>query len=112
LIQTHKEDKLKCIYFFLLGDYGKNDKNIASTNRNFRELIKHISDYSITGIHPSFGSNNSVQQLKVEVSRLSNITHRQISRSRQHFSVLHFPGTYRDLLQAGISDDYSWATRT
>jgi hypothetical protein len=107
LINTHKERKLKCIYFFLLGDYGTNDKNIAATNRNFQELIKHVADYSVTGIHPSFGSNNSVQQLKVEVNRLSNITHRQISKSRQHFSILHFPGTYRDLLQAGISDDYS-----
>jgi hypothetical protein len=107
LIDTHKEGKLKCIYFFLLGDYGKNDKNIAATDRTFQELIKHIADYSVTGIHPSFGSNNSVQQLKVEVSRLSKITHRQISKSRQHFSILHFPGTYRDLLQAGISDDYS-----
>jgi hypothetical protein len=43
----------------------------------------------------------------VEVSRLGNITHRLILRSRQHFSMLKFPKTYQDLLQAGIFADYS-----
>lgn len=107
LIQAHKQKEIAAIYFFLLGDYGPNDKNHEASNLNFQVLIKHLADYSMVGIHPSFGSNNNQHQLKVETNRLSNITHKTITKSRQHFSVLRFPSTYRDLLQAGILMDYS-----
>ncbi|MCC6372730.1 MAG: polysaccharide deacetylase family protein [Bacteroidia bacterium] len=107
LIKTNKESGVKAIYFFLLGDYGPNDKNHSASDLRFQSLIKHLGDYSSVGIHPSFGSNNNLRQLKVEISRLSNITHRIIYMSRQHFSMLKFPKTYQDLLQAGIFVDYS-----
>ena len=107
LINTHKELNIESIYFFLLGDYGVNDKNHSATNLHFQTLIKEISDYGMVGIHPSYGSKNNLQQLKIEVSRLSGITHKNIRKSRQHFSVLNFPETYKALLQAGISEDYS-----
>jgi hypothetical protein len=107
LIQTHKELEVWSICFFLLGDYGPNDKNHSASDLRFQKLIKHMADYAVVGIHPSYGSNSSLRQLKVEVSRLSNIVHRTIIRSRQHFSMLKFPHTYQDLLQAGISNDYT-----
>lgn len=107
LIDTHKEALTKAIYFFLLGDYGPNDKNHSASDLRFQSLIKHLGDYSMVGIHPSFGSTNNLRQLKVETSRLSNITHKIITKSRQHFSVLKFPQTYQDLLQTGILADYS-----
>ncbi len=107
LIDAHKKNNTQAIYFFLLGDYGVNDKNHSASDLRFQSLIKHLADYSMVGIHPSFGSNNDLQQLKVEISRLGNITHKLISKSRQHFSMLKFPRTYQDLLQAGIYADYS-----
>jgi len=107
LIDSNKEYNIQSVYFFLLGDYGINDKNHAASNLHFQVLIKHLADYSAIGIHPSYGSTNNLHQLKVEISRLSNITHKQIYKSRQHFSILKFPQTYRFLLQAGINDDYS-----
>lgn len=107
LINNHKQKEVNAIYFFLLGDYGPNDKNHSASDLRFQALIKHLADYSAVGIHPSYGSNNNLRQLKIEVSRLSNITHRIINRSRQHFSMLKFPKTYQDLLQAGIFSDYS-----
>jgi hypothetical protein len=107
LIRVNSEYGIKAIYFLLLGDYGMNDKNHSASDLRFQSLIKHLGDYAAIGIHPSFGSNNNLQQLKVEVSRLSNITHRQIVKSRQHFSMLKFPQTYQFLLQAGIGEDYS-----
>lgn len=107
LIDSHNALKIEAIYFFLLGDYGMNDKNHSATNLHFQGLIKEIADYSMVGIHPSYGSQNNLQQLKVEVSRLSSITHKNIRKSRQHFSILNFPETYKALLQAGISEDYS-----
>ncbi|PBQ34343.1 hypothetical protein CNR22_22050 [Sphingobacteriaceae bacterium] len=107
LIDAHKQTETKAIYFFLLGDYGPNDKNHSSSDLRFQSLIKHLADYSMVGVHPSFGSNNNLRQLKVETSRLGNITHKLITKTRQHFSMLTFPLTYKDLLQAGLTADYS-----
>jgi len=107
LVETHKQQGIETIYFFLLGDYGVNDKNHSSSNIEFQTLIKHLADYSQVGIHPSFGSRANLHQLRVETNRLSGITHKVISKSRQHFSILKFPETYRELLQAGILEDYS-----
>jgi hypothetical protein len=107
LIEANRKSGVKSIYFFLLGDYGVNDKNHSASNLDFQALIKHLSDYAAIGIHPSFGSTGNLHQLKVEISRLSQITHRQISKSRQHFSILKFPETYQFLLQSDITHDYS-----
>lgn len=107
LLEIQEKYQLQVIYFFLLGDYGVNDKNHPANNANFQVLIKHLADYASTGIHPSFRSNNNLKQLKIEINRLANITHRDIKCSRQHFSILQFPDTYQALLQAGIVHDYS-----
>jgi hypothetical protein len=106
-LELQRKYSLKPIYFFLVGDYGVNDKNISIQNRRFRELIRHISDYAEIGVHPSFGSNREPSRLQVEISRLKNILHRDITRSRQHFLMLRFPNTYRNLMERDITDDYS-----
>ena len=106
-LEIQKKYHLKVIYFYLLGDYGINDKNHPSNHRSFQALIKHLTDYSIPGIHPSYGSNGKIDQVKVEISRLAKITHRDIHHSRQHFSMLKFPDTYFNLLELGITNDYS-----
>lgn len=107
LIKAHLDNNTESIYFFLLGDYGPNDKNHSATHLKFQSLIKHIADYAMVGLHPSFGSNNKMHQLKVELSRLTNITHKTIRKSRQHFSMLSFPETYQQLVLAAITEDYS-----
>jgi hypothetical protein len=106
-LQLHKRYGINPIYFFLVGDYGINDKNIPVQNRRFRQLIRHIADYSQVGVHPSFGSNKFPEKLKVEISRLRSILHYDITRSRQHFLMLKFPDTYRNLWERDIRDDYS-----
>ncbi|MES2515187.1 MAG: polysaccharide deacetylase family protein [Bacteroidota bacterium] len=106
-LAIQKKYKLKVIYFFLLGDYGVNDKNHPSNNHGFQKLIKHLTDYSSPGIHPSFGSNGNSRQVKIEINRLANITHRDIFNSRQHFSMLKFPDTYFTLQELGVTNDYS-----
>lgn len=106
-LEIQKKYQLTVIYFYLLGDYGVNDKNHPSNHRSFQTLIKHLTDYSIPGVHPSFGSNSKPGQVKTEIHRLATITHRDIYHSRQHFSMLKFPDTYFNLLELGITDDYS-----
>ncbi|MCW3104596.1 MAG: hypothetical protein JWO09_3036 [Bacteroidetes bacterium] len=99
--------KFKSIYFFLLGDYGVNDKNLPVESEKFQSLIKMIGDYAQVGIHPSYGSNKSKEQLRKEVNRLSKILHRDITQSRQHFLKLTLPDTYRNLIDLDIRHDYT-----
>ncbi len=99
--------KFKSIYFFLLGDYGVNDKNLPIESKKFQSLIKMIADYAEVGIHPSYNSNNNIEQLQKEVNRLSKTLHREITKSRQHFLKLTLPETYRNLIDLDITDDYT-----
>ena len=105
--EIHKRYNVKPIYFFLLGDYALNDKNIPVKNNHFQSLIKSISDYYEIGIHPSYSSNNDIKILTKEIKRLQTITHRNIDKSRQHFLKLSLPDTYRNLIDNDIKYDYT-----
>jgi len=106
-LEILKKYKFKSIYFFLLGDYGVNDKNLPVESKEFQSLMKMLADYAQVGIHPSYGSNKSKEQLKKEVVRLSKILHRDVTQSRQHFLKLTLPETYRNLIDLDIRDDYT-----
>lgn len=107
LISVQKKHGLMPIYFFLLADYGLNDKNVPHTSKKFQSLIKTISDYAEVGIHPSYNSSENKDKLKTEISRLAEVLHKEITKSRQHFLKIHLPDTYRNLIQLGITDDYT-----
>ncbi len=104
---VHSKYKVHVIYFFLLGEYGENDKNLPTDNKNFQELIKSLADYGETGIHPSYGSNKKQGRLSKEIILLSKILKREVTKSRQHFLKLRLPNTYRQLIDADITDDYT-----
>lgn len=106
-LQVQKEHGLKTIYFFLLADYGLNDKNVPHYNQEFQSLIKHLADYAQIGIHPGFNSNKKNEKLKQEKKRLEKIIHRPVIRSRQHFLILHLPHTYQRLIDNDILEDHS-----
>jgi len=105
--ELHKKFNIKPLYFFLLGDYGVNDKNIPVKSKSFQSLIKGIADYYETGIHPSYASNRNIKMLAKEIKRLQEITHRNITKSRQHFLKLHLPETYQNLIDNDIVSDYT-----
>jgi len=106
-LNLQKKNKFKTIYFILFADYGFNDKNIPVYSRQFQTLIKSLADYAKVGIHPSYGSNESPKKLRKEVENLSKVLNREITKSRQHFLKLLLPGTYRNLINLDITDDYS-----
>jgi len=105
--RIQKKYKFKQIYFILFADYGTNDKNTPTHSRIFRELVRFIADHADVGIHPSFTSNSVAGKLKKEISLLSKTLHRDVVKSRQHFLILNLPTTYRNLMNHGISDDYT-----
>ncbi|MEW6469083.1 MAG: polysaccharide deacetylase family protein [Bacteroidota bacterium] len=112
LLDIQKKYRMETIYFFLLADYGMNDKNVPVQSRRLQLLIKSISDYSKVGIHPSFGSNARPERLRTEIRRLSGILNAEVTRSRQHFLKLVFPDTYRNLIEADIKEDYTMGFAT
>ena len=104
----HKEHKLNPIYFFLVAKKnGLYDKNILPQNKAMQELIKtHADKYSI-GIHPSWQSYNNDELLLEEKEILQSISGVKIDSSRQHYIKFSLPETYRKLIEAGITNDYS-----
>lgn len=106
-LDIQKKYNLKTIYFFLLADYGVNDKNVPFYNLQFRSLIKHLGDYAKLGIHPGFNSNANPEKLKIEKKRLEEIINRSVTKSRQHFLILHLPYTYQKLIENDIKEDHT-----
>lgn len=107
LFSIQQEFELTCIYFFLVGDYAENDKNVPVTSKKLQSLIKYIADYNECGIHPSYASNTSPEKIAIEKSRLKKIIRRDVTKTRQHFLMLKFPSTYRNLIDQDITDDYT-----
>lgn len=56
------EDKV--LFFILLGDYARYDKNISHRNRNYHKLIRKLNEKYEIGIHPSFASSKKGQRKK------------------------------------------------
>ncbi len=102
-----KQHRLKMIYFFLVGDYDLNDKNIPIRSAGFQNIIKSVADYAQVGIHPSYASNSEPNKLKHEIKRLAKVLNRDVVRSRQHFLKMTFPRTYERLIELDIQEDYT-----
>lgn len=99
----------KMIFFWLMADYGKFDKNNPVNNSFFQNKIKEISEWAEIGIHPSYASNSNLEKLKIEIQRLEKISGQKITKSRQHFIKINLPETYQNLIQQGIEEDYTMA---
>ncbi|WP_281755135.1 polysaccharide deacetylase family protein [Neptunitalea chrysea] len=98
---------LDTIFFFLVGDYGTYDKNISINNKSFKELIKSVADYSIVSLMASYNSFKNIDVLREERKRLINIINQPIKRVRLRFARLELPQTYKDLVDADFTEDYT-----
>jgi len=107
LNKLHADHEIDCIFFFLLADYGVNDKNLPHTSMPFQELIRSVADYNEIGIHPGYQSNFEPEAVEKERKRLSEIAKRPITRSRQHYLMLRFPDTFAHLVENEIIHDYT-----
>lgn len=106
----HHSGKIdKTIFFWLVGNYGKFDKNTPVNNHFFQMKVREISKWAECGLHPSYTSNTDINQLKKEKNTLEKIVENLISKSRQHYLKLNLPKTYQNLISIGITEDYSMA---
>lgn len=97
------------MWFFLIGDYGFNDKNPHWENRAFQLLILRLSKKYPIGVHPSYASFRHLEKIHEERERVEFIAGGAISRARCHFLRMKFPETYRALKYCEIRHDYTMA---
>lgn len=107
LKQIHQKYHLKPILFFLLGDYGKFDKNIPHDKAIMHQLINDCAEWADIGIHPSYNTPIQPNKLKAEIKRLNLILNQITTKSRQHFLRLLMPIAYKNILQSSITEDYT-----
>lgn len=105
--KVHTKFKLRPILFFLLGDYGKYDKNIPYDSEKMYSLINDCTSWSDIGIHPSYHTPLQPNKLKAEIKRLNTINNQITTKSRQHFLRLLMPIAYQNILQTTIKEDYT-----
>ena len=104
---VHSRYLLNPYYFVLFADYGGDDNNIPVSNKTFHKLLLSLDLGKKVGIHPSLSSNKHLKKLNREHSGLSQVLDRDVTVSRQHFLKISFPRTYRNLINLGITDDFS-----
>lgn len=108
LDELNEKHQLKPIYFFLLAKKNKDyDKNILPEKKALQKLIQHHSYKYNVGIHPSWQSGDNPALINDEIRILEKITDRKINKSRHHYIRITLPETYRILIAAGITEDYS-----
>jgi hypothetical protein len=108
-----KQYKLHQIYFYLVGDYSPHDKNIRlQKSKKLQKLLKHTQSFADIGVHPSYASNRYPAKVKTEMERIEKITDNVITKSRQHFLNMNMPYTYENLIQQGITEDYTMGYAT
>lgn len=107
LIEVHKRYKLPAIFFFQFAQYSRYDKNISTENNAFVHLIKSVADYDTVSLAASYSSFTNIDLLKVEKDNLSNVINRPVNYVRLRYNRVDVPETYRNLVTAEFTDDFS-----
>lgn len=108
LNKLHSTSELKPIYFFLLAEKNKGyDKNILPSRAAMRKLVQQLAARYAAAIHPSWQSGDDPKLMANEKKTLEALTRMPVCKSRQHYIRMTLPATYRTLIDAGITEDYS-----
>ncbi|MBD0830711.1 polysaccharide deacetylase family protein [Aestuariibaculum sediminum] len=107
IINKQKQSNYKFLFFFLLGDFSTYDKGTNPNSKHFISLIKHIADYCDVGLKASYFALENTEVLKKEKIRIEDILNRPLKASRQSFSKLNLPESYRNLIEHEILEDYT-----
>lgn len=105
--EIHDKYGLKPHFFFLLGNYGGNDRSLSPQNKHFRSLIQSYVERAKVGMHASFASFSDSKRLKEEVEYLDEITGQEIVANRFHFVKFEMPESFNNLIKIGIKNDFS-----
>ncbi len=107
IINKQKQTKHKFLFFFLIGAYTTYDKGINPNKKGFVSLIKQVADYCKVGLKASYFAIHDPVILKKEKLRMEAIINTSLTASRQSFSKLNLPESYRNLIELEVQEDYT-----
>ncbi|NJM16656.1 MAG: hypothetical protein HC896_15985 [Bacteroidales bacterium] len=96
----HSRFEFKSTYFFLVGRYGRYDKNINPLKRKLGKIINCLSEGSEIGIHPSYASNRWLYKLRAELRYFRRLGIK-VTKSRQHYLKLLLPKNIQEAHKIG-----------
>ena len=108
LHRLHHQYQLSPIYFFLVAkEQGSLDKNTSPKTKALQQLIQQAKQNYEVGLHPSVHSNTAKECLANEKNILQQLIRERVTKSRHHYLQVHVPHSYREIIAAGITDDYT-----
>ena len=107
IINKQKQVKQRFAVFSLIGDYSTYDKNVSINKKKFVSLIKSVGDYCKVGLKASYLALEDFETLKTEKVKMEAIINSSLELSRNSFSKLNLPQSYRNLIDLEIKEDYS-----
>lgn len=107
LIAWHKEFRVSSMFFFQFADYSRYDKNVSINNNKFKSLIKYVADYGVVSLAASYSSFADLELLKREKYNLEHVINRPLNRSRMRYNRVDVPETYRNLISAEFTKDFT-----
>lgn len=107
IIEKQKKVNQKFVVFFLIGDYSTYDKNINLNKRKFVTLIKSVADYCQVGLKASYFALEDLKILKKEKRNMERVINTSLEATRNSFSKLNLPHSYRYLIELEIKEDFT-----
>ncbi|MBM3400148.1 MAG: hypothetical protein FJY15_06230 [Bacteroidetes bacterium] len=83
------------------------DKQVRLGYKPLINAIQKIYNGTRCGLHPSFAAFRDENIMLQEKQHLENLLCSEVAESRMHYILISMPRTYRGLLKAGITHDYS-----
>ncbi|NOY36313.1 MAG: hypothetical protein GXO83_01910 [Chlorobi bacterium] len=107
LVPEESNENFQIVFFFHTGIWGKRDKSIPVKNKAMQQVIRQCQQRGRVGLHPSYRVMDQRDLLEKEKQRLETVTGKPVISARFHYIRFRVPGSYRLLLQNGITEDYS-----
>jgi len=107
IMQMADKNNTQLMFFIHVGDYGSYDKTVNYKSKAFINFVKTTAGKAEIGLHPSYKAANNKTIFHEELKRLSAITTTNVLKSRQHYLVFSTANYYPQLVDLGITDDYS-----
>jgi hypothetical protein len=102
--------QVELVFFLMAGGKTACDGRYGIRSRRAKRLIEKLVDSGASiGLHTSYRAGANPGAVKREADMLRNATGLPITRNRYHYLACREPEDLRQLEQAGIRDDFSFA---
>jgi hypothetical protein len=94
-------------FFLPVGNHSKHEKSPSWKNEEYRSLVRKISAGFNTGLYSAGENAGDEQKISTDKGRLEALTGHSVAANRFHMARMVVPQSYKTLLSAGLTEDYS-----